>query len=148
MSDIRIPHDALVLVGDGARALFFRNEGTPDKIRLVVEGVLEQRNPPTRDQGVDQPGRVHASVGARRSSMEQTDWHELAKESFVEDIAAALYHAAHAGQFRDLVVVAPPRVLGNLRKAMHKEVADRIVAEAPKDLTSHPVQDIEKLLTA
>jgi protein required for attachment to host cells len=148
MKDSRIPHDALVLVSDGARALFFRNEGSPLRVRLVIESVLEQTNPPTREQGADQPGRTFASVGARRSAVGQTDWHELNKARFAEDIANALYQAAHAGRFRELVIVAPPKILGKLRKAAHKEVADRIVAELPKDLTSHPAPEIERLLAA
>lgn len=146
--DQQIPHDALVLIGDGARALFFRNRGAPGHLRLAVEQVLENDNPATRDQGADQPGRTFASVGSRRSAMEQTDWHQLAEDRFADDIATALYKQAHAGRFEKLVIVAPPKILGALRKAAHKEVADKIVAELPKDLTSHPIEEIEKLLAA
>jgi protein required for attachment to host cells len=38
--------------------------------------------------------------------------------------------------------------LGNLRKAFHPEVAERIAAEIPKELTSHPVAEIERLVSA
>ncbi|WP_342361568.1 host attachment family protein [Terrarubrum flagellatum] len=143
-----IPHDALVLVGDGGRALFFRNVGSPAKPRLEVEDVFENDNPATRDQGADQPGRAHASVGARRSAMEQTDWHRLAEEQFAGEIAGMLYRQAHRGGFERLVIVAPPKVLGDLRKSAHAEVADKIVAEIPKDLTSHPIPEIERALAA
>jgi len=33
-----------------------------------------------------------------------------------------------------------------LRKAIHKEVAQRVVDEVPKTLTNHTTWDIEKLL--
>lgn len=148
MQKIRIPADALVLVGDGAKALFLRNKGTEEHLNLVVERVLEQENPATREQGTDQPGRSIASVGGARSAMEQTDWHELGEARFAVDIAAALYRRAHAGRFKHLVVIAPPPVLGRLRKAFHKEVSDKVTAELAKELTSHPVWDIEKLLAA
>ncbi len=146
MEKVKVPADALVLVGDGRKALFLRNKGTEEHLNLVVERVLEQENPATREQGTDQPGRSFASVGSARSAMEQTDWHELGEARFAGEIAAALYRRAHAGRFRHLVVIAPPPVLGNLRKEFHKEVSSRVTAEIPKELTSHPVWEIEKLL--
>ena len=89
-----------------------------------------------------------ASAGTARSAMEETDWHRLGEERFAVEIADTLYRLAHANKFEALVVIAPPKVLGNLRKAFHKEVVDRITAEVPKDLTSHPLPDIERLLAA
>ena len=44
------------------------------------------------------------------------------------------------------VLVAPPLVLGELRKHFEKDIADRVAAEVPKTLTNHPVADIEKIL--
>ncbi len=146
MNDIRIPTGALVLVGDGRKALFLRNRGNPHKVELVTEHVLEQNNPATREQGSDRPGRAHGSDGNARSAMEETDWHQLAEDRFADDIADALYRMAHAQQFDELVVVAPPKVLGILRGAWHKEVSSRIVAEVPKDLTTHSIPEVSKLL--
>jgi protein required for attachment to host cells len=45
-----------------------------------------------------------------------------------------------------LVVVAPPRTLADLRVAFHSDVKGRIIAEIDKDLTKHPVHEIEKHL--
>jgi protein required for attachment to host cells len=42
-----------------------------------------------------------------------------------------------------LVIVAPPRTLADLRRAFHADVQKRIVAEVGKDLTKHPVAEIE-----
>jgi protein required for attachment to host cells len=44
--------------------------------------------------------------------------------------------------------VAPPRTLADLRKAFHADVKKRIVAEIDRDLTKHPVDQIEKHLMA
>jgi len=148
MTQTRIPRDALVFVGDGAKALFLRNKGDAELVNLVVERIFEQDNPATRDQGTDRPGRSFASAGTHRSAMEQTDWHQLAEDRFVGEVAERLYKHAHAGRYDKLIVVAPPKVLGNLRKAFHKEVSDRISAEIPKELTSHPLHEIERLLAA
>jgi protein required for attachment to host cells len=144
----RISHNALVLIGDGQKALFLRNKGTPQQLNLEVEHVLEQENPATREQGTDRPGRAVQSVGAARSAMEQADWHYIAEERFAGTIADALYRLAHGNRFEKLVVVAPAKVLGNLRQAFHAEVSERIVGEIPKQLTSHPIPDIERLMAA
>ena len=143
-----VPHNALVLVGDGQKALFLRNKGNAQRVQLVVEQVLERDNPPTREQGTDRPGRSSASVGVARSAMEETDWHDIAEERFAGELAHALYRHAHANLFEKLVIIAPPTVLGNLRKVLHAQVIARVAAEIPKELTSHPVAEIERIIAA
>jgi protein required for attachment to host cells len=147
-AELRVPHNALVLVGDGRKALFLRNKGNPQRVSLVVEQILERDNPPTREQGTDRPGRASASVGAARSAMEEADWHQIAEQRFACELSEALYRHAQAGRFDKLVIIAPPKVLGDLRKVFHVEVAERVVAEIPKELTSHPVAEIERLIAA
>ena len=147
MESVYIPAKALVLVSDGRRARFLRNKGTPKEPQLIVEQVLEQENPATRDQGTDKPGRVMASIGDSRSAYEQTDWHQQQEERFAAEIADELYRMEHAHKFRELVVVAPPKMLGDLRAKLHPEVANCVIAEVPKDLTGHPVPELSKLLS-
>ena len=64
------------------------------------------------------------------------------------ETAALLKRGAMEGDYEKLIVVAPPKTLGELRKHYHKEVANRLVAEIPKDLTGHPVAEIEKIISA
>src|SRR5688572_16467264 len=131
MPDTLIHPQALILVGDGEKAIFLRNIGSSQQLKLTVERVLDQENPPTREQGTDRPGRSHSSVGNSRSAMEETDWHQLAEDRFADDISQALYKLGQAGRFDELIVVAPPKVLGQLRDSFHKEVSARITAEIP-----------------
>ena len=148
MADIRMAHDALILVGDGEKALLLRNHGSPMHPQLALERVLEQDNPATREQGTDRPGRTNSRVATRRSALEETDWHQLGEARFAAEIAAALYRLAHANQYTQLIVIAPPKALGDLRKAFHPAVVERIVAEIPKELTSYRVEEIQKALSA
>ena len=46
------------------------------------------------------------------------------------------------------MLIAPPLVLGEMRRKMHKEVSDKVAAEVPKTLTNHTVHDIEQMLLA
>ena len=144
----KLAHDIWVLVADGEKALFLRNEGDADYPHLQVVRLMHEDNPPTRQQGTDRPGRSHDSTTQHRSAVQETDWHRIAKERFADEIAERLYHMAHRGDYERLVIAAPPLVLGEIRQKMHKEVADRVEAEISKTLTGHPVDKIEEILMA
>jgi protein required for attachment to host cells len=49
-------------------------------------------------------------------------------------------------RFRSLVIVAPPRTLGELRRSYHDELAKRVIGEVPKNLTNAPLHEIERLV--
>lgn len=148
MSHIVLDHDVWVLVADGEKGLILRNEGDKEFPNLEVVREMREENPPTREQGSDRPGRFNDGPSVHRSAVDDTDWHRVAKERFADEMAARLYKMAHRGDFESLIVVAPPLVLGELRKKMHKEVESRITAEVPKTLTNHPIYEIEKILMA
>lgn len=149
MTKLAIPHDALVFVGDGQKALFLRNVGDEKSPNLTTERVFAEKDPPTREQGSDRPGRTFKRAFTnRRASVEDTDWHELEKHRFAAHVAAALERLVRAQNAKTIVVVAPPRTLADLRHAFHPDVKDRIIAEIDKDLTKHPVWDIERHLFA
>ena len=144
----KLAHGAWVFVGDGQKALFLINEGDEKFPNLRRRSVEEHRDPPTHEQGSDAPGRAYSSVGGGRSAVGQTDWHELEKEHFAAAIAERINKAALSEAFNQLVVVAPPKILGDLRREFTKETEIKIVAEIPKDLTHHTIAEIERLLTA
>lgn len=143
---IRLKHHGWVVVADGAKALFLRNEGDEKFPNLEVFRKEEQDNPPTSEQGTDRPGRFNDGPQVHRSAVQETDWHELAEGHFAHDLADILYKRAHKGDFDEIIIVAAPSVLGHVRKQLHKEVSDRVIAEVDKDLTNHPIDEIEKLV--
>lgn len=148
MTQYKLSHGAWVFVGDGQRALFLINEGDEKFPNLRRLSVLENHDPPSHEQGTDAPGRAFSSVGGIRSAMEETDWHELEKERFAVSIAERINKAALANQFEKILIVAPPRILGDLRREYAKATETKIVGEIAKDLTNHTIAEIERLLTA
>lgn len=148
MTHINLKHGIWVLVADGEKALFLKNQGDTKFPNLEVVREMEQENPPTREQGSDRPGRYSDGPSAHSSAVDDTDWHRVAKEHFADEIAERLYKLAHAGDFSEIVLIAPPMVLGELRKNLHKEVDRRVSAEIAKTLTNHSVPDIEAILMA
>ncbi|MFK0688985.1 host attachment protein [Mesorhizobium sp. IMUNJ 23033] len=148
MSDIKLKHGLWIVVADGEKALFLRNRGDTRFPDLQVVQEMEQENPATREQGSDRPGRYNDGPSVHRSAVQDTDWHRIGKERFADDIAERLYRLAHRGAFEEIVLIAPPQVLGEMRRKLHKEVGDRVQAEIPKTLTNHTIFEIESLLQA
>jgi protein required for attachment to host cells len=144
----KLLHGAWVFVGDGQKALFLINEGDAKFPTLRRLSVWENHDPPSREQGSDAPGRAFSSVGEIHSAVENTDWHELEKERFAVSVAERINKAALANQFEQIVIVAPPKILGDLRREYMKATEAKVVAEVAKDLTNHTIADIERLLTA
>ena len=105
-----------------------------------------QDNPSDREQSANRPGRVQDTGVGQRSALDDTDWHELAKERFASQLADILYKKAHRGEFEKIVIAASPQVLGALRDELHQEVTKRIVGEVDKTLTNHPLDKIEKIV--
>lgn len=143
---MRIPNEALVLVADGRKMLLLRNKGGEAVPDLQVEATREQENLRDRDQASDAPGRSFSSVGSARSAIEQTDFHQLGEDRFAAATAEMLRKRALANDFEQLIIAAPPRTLGELRKHYHKSVEARLVGEVSKDLTGMPVPEIERAL--
>ena len=148
MSQLKIPHNAFVFVGDGRKALFLRNEGDELYPNLKTESVFEDANPSTHEQGSERPGRVSKAFDSgQRSAVEPVDWHHIEEHRFAKRVAAAMEEIVRARKVPALIVVAPPKTLADLRSSFHADVQARIIAEINKDLTKHPVSDIERHLT-
>lgn len=158
---MQMAHKAVVLVADGRKLLFLRNQGDAAYPDLQVEAAQEHPNSASRDQATDAAGRASSSAGGgghgsgpagaapgTRSSVAATDFHQLEEDRFAAEAADMLKRRALAHDFEQLFVVAPPRTLGELRKHYHREVSDRLAGELGKDLTGHPVSDIEQALVA
>jgi protein required for attachment to host cells len=148
MAKLRIKTGDWVVVCDGAKALILENAGDSVFPNLRTKEVHTQPDAPTREQGTDKPGQVFQSVGDRRSTMEQTDWHEQSEQQFLDALAGRLDAALNAGEAKAFVIVAAPRALGILRRAYSPQVRDAIRAEIHKDYVRLPVHEIEKHLAA
>jgi protein required for attachment to host cells len=147
MTRIAVHNGAWVLVGDGRHALFLYNHGDPDLIDLRVVEARVEENPPTHEQGSDAPGRLFSSRNGARSAIEpKVDWHEHEKEHFAREIAERINKAAANGEMKEIVIIAPPRVLGEIRKELSPQAAAKVKGELDRDLARHPLPEIEKAL--
>ena len=143
---MQVPHDSVVLIADGRKTLFFRNEGDGTFPNLQVERKEIHENPAHHEQASDTAGQAMNVIGGHGGTMGEVDFHQLEEDRFAADTAELLKARALGGEFESLIVVAPPKTLGALRKHYHKEVESRLVGEVPKDLVNVPVDEIERIL--
>ena len=146
MGNLRIHNGDWDVVCDGAKALILENAGDAVSLNLKTREVHEQPDPRTHEQGTDAPGRSINSVDSRRSAMEQTDWHDQNEQRFLAKLAARLDKAVLGGETPSLIVVAPPRAIGMLRRQFSSHVRQAIRAEVEKDYVKMPVDEITRHL--
>jgi len=145
---VSIRNEEWVVVCDGAKALILENAGDTENPNLKTREVYEQKGPATHELGTDKPGRAAGVDGKTRSAVSQTDWHDRTEQAFLEDLAKRLDAAISDGETKSIVMVAPPRALGVLRKAYSSALRRAVRAEIDKDLVKVPVYEIEKHLAA
>ncbi len=141
-----LPNQALVLVADGRKMLFFRNHGDENQIDLRTEAHDEREDAKDSDMKTDAPGTQSPRVGIGRDTMAEVDFHQQAEDNWVKEAAEELKRRALRNDFDALAIICPPKALGVLRKELHKEVERRVVLTLNKEMTDRPIPDIEELL--
>lgn len=138
-----------ILVADGTQARLLYNDGPGRGIKPFFEEVLHGRNLPGREIMSDRPGRTFDSFGQGRHAKEPpSDPREVEKRRFAHELAAMLDDALKRGKFDRLVLVAPPKALGQLRAELSKPVRARVSAELGKDLTHLSVRELPQHLAS
>ena len=143
-----LPTNALVLVADGRKMLFLRNHGDANQIDLRTEAHDERQDAKTSEMGTDGPGTQAQRGGYGRPAVEQTDYHQQAEDRWAKDAADELTRRVLAHDFESLAIIAPPKLLGELRKHLHKEVERRLACTINKEMTGRTTADIEALIVA
>ncbi|MDC7677736.1 host attachment protein [Asticcacaulis machinosus] len=100
------------------------------------------------DVNPDKLGRVFQSYSSQRSMSEPPiDARQEVKLDLMKTAAEAINGAHLAGRFERLTVIAPAKLLGELRKLFSKGVLATIEAEIPKDLTAESPHQLASHLT-
>jgi protein required for attachment to host cells len=141
-----LPHNALVLVADGRKMLFFRNNGDENQIDLRTEAHDARHERKDREIKTDAPGTTKQSFGYGRSTYEEPDFQQQEEDRWSKDAADDLKARELPRDFEPLAIVAPPKALGVLKKCLHKEVEKRLVCTVNKEMSGRPIPDIEALL--
>ena len=125
---MKLSKGALVAVVDGEKLALFRNEGGVEIRLKAIE------NPPIED-------RVSGSAG-RRSSEANPDNDTQAEDGYAMGEAQVLNKWVVTNRIDELLVIAAPKTLGELRKHWHKDLQAKLAGEIAKDLTGHSTDQI------
>lgn len=134
---MKLPHKAHVAIVDGENFTLMRNTGQP------FEPKLEGAQRPDLETTNYSAGIKNQDDESQRSG--STDLEELAHGA-----AAAEWLNAKviANEIDDLLVIADPKTLGEMRRHYHGELEKRLVGEIAKTMTGEPTARIEKAIAA
>jgi protein required for attachment to host cells len=125
-----------IVIADGVKARIVANEGAGKGLTAVPGHAMATPPHAERDGYSDRPGRVHESSGSSRHAIQpRLDWHRFEKQQFAKHVAGMLDAEAGKGAFDRLILVAPPRTLGDLRGALAASTRAKVTGEIDKDLT-------------
>ncbi len=136
-----------VLVADGARGRILKRDSPATGLKAWPEGEFSHEVHRTRELGADRPGRVYERANAAHHAIEpHADWSRQEKQQFARLLAEFLEKGAQRDAFDRLILVAPPRALGDLRASLGRHARERLAGELAHDLTELSPPDIEARL--
>ena len=131
---MKLPKGTTVAVADGEKFSLFRNTG--DEAGLKLSPV---------EHGVDSDGQ---GSGSRTSSGGNPDGGQFEEDGFSAGVVEVLNKSVLSGKIENLVIIAAPRALGEMRKHYHKTLSAKLLGEISKVLTGSSVADIESAVEA
>jgi protein required for attachment to host cells len=130
------------VIADGGRARFVEGDGE-GTFRTLSSFVSTELHKSAHELGRDRPARVKESASPARSAIEpRRDLHRAAKENFIRTVADTLAAELKEGKFDELVLVAPPGVIAELKHSLSKPMSRVVVKELHKDLTKVPDHEL------
>jgi protein required for attachment to host cells len=142
-----LPNEPTFIVAcSGAEARIFLSErrfGSWNQLEVLENPGAALRD---QDRNTDRPGRAFDSFGKGRHAMAQevsVRDHEL--QTFANDISQYLSKAHTAGQFRQLVLVAEPTILGFIRRKLSPPLKRALSFEVPKNPADFDVGRLQSL---
>ena len=133
---MQLPQNTVIAIADGEKLSLFENEGDAANVKLKALPVGDV------DDSKIASGARHSSSSANPDDSQQNE------DAFGAGVVDILNKQVLGGKIKNLVIIAAPRTLGELRKGYHKSLSEVLIGELDKDLTGHSLQDIEKALAA
>lgn len=116
-----LPHGCYVALVDGETFDLYRNAGAEAEPQLLL------LDPPEIDSSNHSGGSHHSSPGNHADS-------QVAEDAHARAAAIWLNSQVLRRRIKDLVILAPPRTLGEMRKHYHRKLQEVLRKEVGKDL--------------
>jgi protein required for attachment to host cells len=134
-----------ILVSSGYAARLFETHNAKDPWQELDTWVNPQDRLRRQDLVTDRPGRIAGQANAQRTAYTApTDPKDQVEAEFASTLVDTLVRALDDGKFNRLVLVAPPRFMGLLRKSEPKRLSGMVFREILKDLTHETTPEIQR----
>jgi protein required for attachment to host cells len=138
-----LPHNTTIVVTDGQKLRVFRNTGTDIHMALTEL--------PQPDVHGDVAGAArHQHTGGDNKDQRRLQDRSLDKDhqeaSFGSAVAKWLNHEVACDRIGPLLVIAPPRALGELRLHYGEALRKKLVGELAKEHTNDALHVLEQAL--
>lgn len=132
-----------IVVADHQHARFFRNDG-PNKGIQSIDGLsFDTHLSRTSELMTDGTGRGVSSHDGRRHGMQaRSDAHQQQGRAFIGEVASTITKQMDGSDYERLILIAPPRALGELRELLPPRVQAQVVGELAHDLTKATPEQI------
>jgi protein required for attachment to host cells len=132
-----------VVVADGTRAQIYSSKGPGTGLETVLPQAQVADNRPSGEIASDRPGRVFDIAGEGRHAVQPpTDPHRHLQKIFAGEITGVLDRQLKNSAFDQLVVIAAPKMLGDLRAAFGENIRKLVIAELDKDLSKLTIHEL------
>jgi protein required for attachment to host cells len=131
---MQFPQGTTIAVTDGSKLHVYRNIGDDIHLKLALL-------PPALLH-------IEGKGGGRRHqfSAADPDRSRLEEEAFSASVASWLNSQVLAGHIHKLYVVAPPRVLGELRRHYHPKLLEQLLGELHKEHVHDTAEELHAAL--
>ncbi|MGE4070613.1 MAG: host attachment protein [Lysobacterales bacterium] len=138
-----------ILVADSARARLFETGAVDGDLQEIGGYANPQARTRPSAEGPERKPRVHESANSARHAIEpHTDAADKSAQSFAHGLAEILDQGRIEHDYTRLLLVAPPRFLGQLNAALDHQVAKLVVQTVGKDVTRASPAEIRQMLDA
>ena len=135
----------LGLVANRSGAKFFKQTAGQQGWQVMKSFDNPEGRLRNRDVYQDSPGRTGGPIAHGLAS--ERDAHVIAGEKFASELAGELETGRQSKLFTELMLVADPRFLGELRAALSTETAKLVVGTLGRDFAHTSDRDVANQLT-
>jgi protein required for attachment to host cells len=123
-----------IVTADGERARVFEERVHAGPLHELADRAIHQSDH-DRAHAVHPKATAGGNFGSGRHNVNENDPHAKAKDVFLHRVAEMLDKAADGHAFAHLILVAPPKALGDLKAALKPSTLRRVQMTDPHERT-------------
>jgi len=136
-----------IVVAESSRARIYGTEAADGALIELADLVHPASRLHEQDLTADLPGSTQDRQGGQRHTVEDTtDIKSHEAEEFAREIGMVLNAGYTDKHFRKLILAAPPKFLGLLRKQLSGETLKAVSREVDKNLLHEAPQDLKNYI--